>query len=148
MSAAVSIGWAAVAVAEPGDSQWEGVLGQTWLSAHGWWILTRFGVARVQDRHFQAWMQRAMEWVCTYLWLPSFGPWVWVNEKFPCCRDNELSPVQLAGQSRSTRSMANKLHVLSRKVLESCSKGCGERRLLLLPSCSPVDTQAPISSLL
>jgi len=39
------------------------------------------------------------------------------------------------------------LHVLSRKLLERCSKSCGEGSLLLLPSHSPAHAWAPVSPL-
>lgn len=84
--------------------------------------------------------------VGAYLWLPGFGPWALGSERYPCCRDDDSRLLFIwAGQSRST---AKKLYLLSRKVLERCSKICGEGSQLLLPPCSPVDAWAPVSPLL
>lgn len=96
--------------------------------------------ARDKDCDFQARMQRAMGWV-HYFWVSGFGRWTWVNERYPCCRDSGNCLLFIwAGQSRSIRSMADELYVLSRKLFERCNKSCGEGSLLLLPSCSQVDS--------
>lgn len=84
-----------------------------------------------------------------YLRLPGFGPWALASERYLCCRDDDSRLLLIwAAQSRSTSSAANKLYLLSRKVLERCSKICGEGSQLLLPPCSPVDAWAPVSPLL
>lgn len=71
--------------------------------------------------------------VGVYLQLPGFGPWAWAHERYPCCGNSGNCPLLLwAGRSRS---MANQLYVLSRKLLERCY---GEGSLLLLlPSWHP-----------